>query len=111
MGLLESIMLHENVSVYKCDIVIKTKADNNILDVVNQIRGLESVVIVTIVQSDKLDRKKTRAYEYTLIRIKYINTGDQTESIKQIGTDALRNIRGLLGYIPKYDTIIKVDTY
>jgi len=58
MGLLGKIILNEGITVFRCDILIKTRADQNKVEIYNEIRALEGVVVVTIQQSDFLNRKK-----------------------------------------------------
>jgi len=113
MGLLSKIILNEGITIFKCDILIKTRADQNKVEVYNEIRALEGVVVVTIQQSDFLNRKKTNQYEYSLLKIKYIGRGDAKTSIKDIGIDAVTKNRvpGLLQFIPRYNTISKVGSY
>ena len=113
MGLLSKIILNEGITIFKCDILIKTRADQNKVEVYNEIRALEGVVVVTIQQSDFLNRKKTNQYEYSLLKIKYIGRGDAKTSIKDIGIDAVTKNRvpGLLQFIPRYNTINKVGSY
>jgi hypothetical protein len=113
MGLLGKIILNEGITIFRCDVLIKTRADQNKVEVYNEIRALDGVVTVNIEQSDFLDRKKTNQYEYSLLRVKYIGRGDAKTSIKDIGINAVTKNRvpGLLQFIPRYPTIIKVGSY
>ena len=113
MGLLGKMILNEGVTIFKCDILIKTAADQNKVEIYNEIRALNGVVVVTIEQSDFLNTKATKAYEYSLLKLKYIGRGDAKTSIKEIGIDAVtkNRIPGLLQFIPRYNTIIKVGSY
>lgn len=113
MGLLEKILLNEGITIFRCDVLIKTEAEQNKVEVYNEIRALEGIVVVTIVHSDFLDRKRTPQYEYSLLKVKYIGRGDAKTSIKDIGVNAVTKNRvpGLLQFIPRYDTIIKVGSY
>jgi hypothetical protein len=113
MGLLGKIILNEGITVFRCDVLIKTRADQNKVEIYNEIRALEGVVVVTIEQSDFLNRKKTDQYEYSLLKVKYIGRGDAKTSIKDIGIDAVtkNKVPGLLQFIPRYNTIIKVGSY
>ena len=113
MGLLCKIILNEGITVFRCDVLIKTRADQNKVEIYNEIRALEGVVVVTIEQSDFLNRKKTDQYEYSLLKVKYIGRGDAKTSIKDIGIDAVtkNKVPGLLQFIPRYNTIIKVGSY
>ena len=113
MGLLGKILLNEGIVIFKCDILIKTAAIENKVEIYNEIRALSGVVVVTIEQSDFLNTKATKAYEYSLLKLKYIGRGDAKTSIKEIGIDAVTKNRvpGLLQFIPRYNTIIKVGSY
>ena len=113
MGLLGKILLNEGITIFKCDILVKTAADQNKVEIYNEIRALENVVVVTIEQSDFLNAKATKTYEYSLLKLKYIGRGDAKASIKEIGIDAVtkNRITGLLQFIPRYNTIIKVGSY
>ena len=113
MGLLGKILLNEGITIFKCDILIKTAAEENKVEIYNEIRALNGVVVVTIEQSDFLNTKATKAYEYSLLKLKYIGRGDAKTSIKEIGIDAVtkNRIPGLLQFIPRYNTIIKVGSY
>ncbi len=113
MGLLSKILLTEGITIFRCDVLIKTEAEQNKVEIYNEIRGLEDVVVVTIEQSDFLNSKATKAYEYSLLKMKYIGRGDAKTSIKNIGISAVTKNRvpGLLQFIPRYNTIIKVGSY
>jgi len=113
MGLLGKILLKEGITIFRCDVLIKTDAEQNKVEVYNEIRALEGVVVVTIEQSDFLDAKATNNYEYSLLKIKYIGRGDAKSSIKDIGISAVTKNRvpGLLQFIPRYNTIVKVGSY
>ena len=113
MGLLGKILLQEGITIFRCDILIKTSAEQNKVEVYNEIRTLNGVVVVSIEHSDYLDDKATPQYEYSLLKLKYIGRGDAKTSIKDIGIDAVTKNRvpGLLQFIPRYNTIIKVGSY
>jgi hypothetical protein len=113
MGILGKILLNEGITIFRCDVLIKTEAEQNKVEVYNEIRALEGVVVVTIEQSDFLDAKATNNYEYSLLKIKYIGRGDAKTSIKDIGINAVTKNRvpGLLQFIPRYNTIIKIGSY
>jgi len=113
MGLLNEILLNEGITIFRCDVLIKTAADQNKVEIYNEIRGLQDVVVVTIEQSDFLDAKATDRYEYSLLKMKYIGRGDAKASVKDIGINAVTKNRvpGLLQFIPRYNTIIKVGSY
>ena len=113
MGLLGKIILNEGITIFRCDVLIKTEADQNKVEIYNEIRALDGVVTVNIEQSDFLNAKATKNYEYSLLRLKYIGRGDAKSSIKEIGINAVtkNKVPGLLQFIPRYNTITKVGSY
>ena len=113
MRILGKILLNEGITIFRCDVLIKTDAEQNKVEVYNEIRALNGVVVVTVEQSDFLNAKATDQYEYSLLKVKYIGRGDAKSSIKDIGIDAVTKNRvpGLLQFIPRYNTIIKVGSY
>ena len=113
MGLLSRILLQEGITIFKCETLIKTRADDNKVEIYNLIRALPGIVTVNIEQSDFLNQKATKDFEYSLLTIKYIGKGDAKSSIKEIGIGAVtRNkVPGLLQFIPRYNTIVKVGSY
>ena len=109
---LEKILL-EAVSLDKIDVLIKTSTDINKVEVYNQIRALQGVVVVTIEQSEFLDSKATDKFEYSLLHMKYIVTSDSKTDIDRIKKDALITTRvpGLLQFIPRYKTAQNIGKY
>jgi hypothetical protein len=49
MGLLGKILLNEGITVFRCDVLIKTRADQNKVEIYNEIRALEGVVVVLVI--------------------------------------------------------------
>jgi len=109
---LQNILL-EAVALDKIDVLIKTSTGVNKVEIYNQIRALESVVVVTIEQSEFLDSKATDRFEYSLLHIKYIVTSDPKTAIDKIKVDALVTTRipGLLQFIPRYKTAQNIGKY
>ena len=105
-------ILTEAVALDKIDVLIKTATDINKVEVYNQIRALTGVVVVTIEQSEFLD-KATDKFEYSLLHMKYLVTSDPKTDIDNIKKDALISTRipGLLQFIPRYQTIQNVGKY
>ena len=108
-----SDILLEAVNLNKIDILIKTAADSNKVEIYNQIRALTGVVVVTVEQSEFLDSKATDKFEYSLLHMKYLVTSDPKTDIDKIKTDALITTRipGLLQFIPRYKTAQNVGKY
>ena len=113
MGLLGKILLNEGITIYKCDVLIKTAADQNKVEVYNEIRALDGVVVVTVEHSEFLDKKATNAHEFSLLKMKFIDRGGPKETLQNIGIASVttNKIPGLLQFIPRYNTLQKVGSY
>jgi hypothetical protein len=107
------IKLLEVINLVKMDVLIKTTAKINKVEVYNQIRALAGVVVVTIEQSEFLDSKATDKFEYSLLHIKYLVSNDPKTSIDEIKKNALITTRipGLLQFIPRYQTSKIIGKY
>jgi hypothetical protein len=106
-------LLAESTNLFKIDVLIKTVADVNKVEVYNQIRAIEGVVVMTIEQSEYLDSKATDKFEYSLLHIKYLVTADPKIDINRIKEQALitTKIPGLLQFIPRYQTSHQLGKY
>ena len=87
-----SNLLLEGANLYKVDILIKTAADANKVEIYNQIRAIKNVVVVTVEQNDFLQSKSTSSPKESI------------EEIKKIAMITER-IYGLLQFIIRYKTI------
>jgi hypothetical protein len=107
------IKLLEAVNLAKIDVLIKTTAKINKVEVYNQVRALTGVVVVTVEQSQFLDSKATDRFEYSLLHIKYLVANDPKTSIDNIKKNALITTRipGLLQFIPRYQTAKTIGKY
>lgn len=108
-----SNLLLEGLTLFKIDILIKTSTDENQVFIYNEIRGLKDVVVVTVEQNDYLKTKQTDKFQYALLKTKFLAGGDPKEAVNNIKKDAMvtTRIRGLLQFIPRFQTIQKVGEY
>jgi hypothetical protein len=106
-------LILESLSLYKCEVLIKTSKEINKIEIYNRIRALTGVVVVTVEQNTFLQSKSNEHTEYSLLHIKYVVGNDATESINNIKVLALQNnkIPGLLQFIPRTKTIMKKGQY
>jgi len=106
-------ILLESVTLDKIDILIKSSTEVNKIEIYNQIRAIEGVVVVTIEQSEFLDSKATDKFEYSLLHLKYLVKSDAKTDIDIIKKKALITIRipGLLQFIPRYTTTQNLGKY
>jgi hypothetical protein len=106
-------LLLEATNLFKMDVLIKTASNINKVEVYNQIRAIEGVVVMTIEQSEFLDSKATEKFEYSLLHIKYLVISDPKKDIDKIKIEALvtKRIPGLLQFIPRYQTAQPLGKY
>jgi hypothetical protein len=107
---LEKLLSETTFETYFSQIIIKMKNDFNFTEIYNQIRGIEDVVVVKIVDNDKLDAASDKIYNYSLLEIKYISEGNAVKTIKKIKHEALK-IPGLVQFHVRTQTIIKIRNY
>jgi len=100
-------LLLEGLTLYLVDILIKTDKDVNKVEVYNQIRAIENVVVVTVEQNDFLQSKSTDQFDYEMLHLKFLASGEPKEAIDEIKKNALISgkIPGLRQFIVRYKTI------
>ena len=106
-----SNILLEGISVYSIEALIKTTAGENKVEIYNQVRALPGIIVVTVEQSDFLDKKATDNYEYSLLKMKYIVNTTPEEDIDKIKLIAPKLVPGLVQFIPRLKTIEKKGAY
>lgn len=106
-------LLLEALTLYKVEVLAKTSADQNQVYIYNQIRGLKSIVVLTVEQSDFLRAKSNEKYQYELLKIKFLAEKEPTKAINDIKLDALvyNKIPGLIQFIPRLATVEKIGQY
>jgi hypothetical protein len=106
-----SNILLEGISVYSIEALIKTIAGENKVEIYNQVRAVSGIVVVTIIQSDFLDKKSTSQYEYSLLKMKYIVKDTPENDINTIKSLAVKTIHGLVSFVPRLNTLEKKGAY
>ena len=104
-------ILLEGISVYSIEALIKTIAGENKVEIYNQVRAVSGIVVVTIIQSDFLDKKSTSQYEYSLLKMKYIVKDTPENDINTIKSLAVKTIPGLVSFVPRLNTLEKKGAY
>lgn len=102
-----SNLLLEGLTLYLVDILIKTDKDINKVEVYNQIRAVENVVVVTVEQNDFLQSKSTDQFDYEMLHLKFLASKEPKEAIDDIKKSAMISgkIPGLRQFIVRYKTI------
>jgi hypothetical protein len=104
-------ILLEGINVYSIEVLIKTIAGENKVEIYNQVRALPGIIVVTIEHSDFLDSKSTDNYEYSLLKMKYIVKNTPEKDINNIKFNSTKLIPGLVQFIPRLKTIEKKGAY
>lgn len=105
-------LLLESLSIYEVEVMIKVEKDSNKVDIYNEIRAIEGVVVVKVEQNTYLNTLTTDKTEYSLLHMKYTVYNDPIEDIKEIKKRAIvtNKISGLLKFIPRLKTLKKITT-
>jgi len=104
-------ILLEGINVYSIEVLIKTVAGENKVEIYNQVRALSGIIVVTVEHSDFLDSKATDNYEYSLLKMKYIVKSTPEEDINKIKINAQKSVPGLVQFIPRMKTLEKKGAY
>jgi hypothetical protein len=102
-------LLLEALSIYEVEVMIKVEREANKVDIYNEIRAIEGVVVVKVEQNTYLNTLTTDQTEYSLLHMKYLVYTDPIDAVKEIKTRAISSnkIAGLLKFIPRLKTLEK----
>ena len=107
---LQTLLNEASFETYFVQIVIKMKADFNFTEIYNQVRGIKDVVVVKVVDTDKLDAASTKDFKYTLLEIKFMSGGNALTTVNTIKHEALK-IPGLVKFLVRTKTMLKIRNY
>ena len=107
---LQTILSEATFETYFVQVVIKMRADFNFTEIYNQIRGIKDVVVVKIIDTEKLDAASNEDYKYILLEMKFMSEGNAIETIKMIKHEALK-IPGLVKFLVRTKTMLKIRNY
>ena len=110
MVFLETLLSEASFETYFTQVIIKMKNDFNFTEIYNQVRGIKDVIVVKVIDNEKLQLASNDLYNYSLLEIKYISEGNALETIKSIKTEALK-IPGLVKFEVRSRTIQKIRNY
>ena len=82
----------------------------NATEAYNQVRGIKDVIVVKVINNDKLESLSDANYDYALLEIKFINNGTPQETIQSIKQSALK-INGLVKFFPREKSLVKIRNY
>jgi hypothetical protein len=110
MVTLETLLSEITFETYFVQIVIRMKNDYNFTEIYNQVRGIKDVIVVNVVDNEKLDAASDDNFKYGLLEIKFISEGSAVDTIKMIKHEALK-IPGLVKFLVRSNTILKIRNY
>lgn len=110
MIFLETLLSEATFDTFFSQVVIRMRNDFNFTEIYNQVRGIKDVIVVKIVDNEKLDAASTDNYKYSLLEMKYLAQGNALNTIKDIKSEALK-IPGLLKFQVRAQTILKIRNY
>jgi hypothetical protein len=86
----------------------KRKANNT--EIYNQVRAIQDIIVVKIVNNEKIEALSDNNYDYALLEIKFINEGTPEQTISMIKEKALK-IVGLVKFFPRAKSLVKIRNY
>jgi len=91
-------------------IIKMERKKSNATEAYNQVRGIKDVIVVKVINNDKLESLSDANYDYALLEIKFINERTPQETIQMIKQDALK-INGLVKFFPREKSLVKIRNY
>jgi hypothetical protein len=110
MVFLETLLSEATFETFFSQVIIRMRNDFNFTEIYNQVRGIKDVIVVKVVDNEKLDAASTDNYKYSLLEMKYLSQGNALDTIKVIKSEALK-IPGLLKFQVRAQTILKIRNY
>ena len=107
---LQTILSEATFETYFTQVVIKMKKDFNFTEIYNQIRGIRDVIVVKVIENDKLETSSIGNYKYSLLEIKFISEGNAVNTAQMIKSEALK-IPGLVKFHVRTNTLLKIRNY
>ena len=110
MGYLEQLLTEASFETFFVQVILKMKTETNFTEIYNQIRGIKDVIVVKVIDNEQLQAASSDLYNYSLLEMKYISSGNAIETIKLIKSEALK-IPGLVKFEVRTRTILKIRNY
>lgn len=105
------ILIEKLLETYFVQAIIKIDIKNtNNTEVYNQIRALPGVVVVKVINDERIENLSNDIYDYQLLEIKFLNRGTPSDTLTEIKRQAL-SIYGLVKFYPRERTLRKIRNY
>ena len=100
-----------NFETYFLQVIIKIeKKKTNNTEVYNQVRAIQDVIVVKVINNDQVEALSDTNYDYQLLEIKFINETTPQETVNNIKQKAL-SILGLVKFFPRAKSLVKIRNY
>ena len=110
MRSLQTLLSEASFDTYFVQAVIKMKDEAIFTEIYNQIRAIKDVVVIKVIDDEKLNNVSVGPYNYSLLEIKFISEGTAIDTIKMIKREALK-IPGLVKFHVRTKTMLKIRNY
>lgn len=107
---LQTLLNETTFETYFVQVIIKMRNEYNFTEIYNQIRGIKDVVVVKVVDNEKLQAMSDKVYNYSLLEIKFLSEASSVATIRMIKHEALK-LPGLLKFHVRSQTMIKIRNY
>lgn len=107
---LQKLLNEATFETFFVQVIIKMKNNFNFTEIYNQIRGIEDVIVIKVIDTEQLDAASNKNYKYTLLEMKYISEGNAIDTVKRIKSQALK-IPGLVSFTVRTKTLTKIRNY
>jgi cell division protein FtsX len=105
------ILTEKILETYFIQVVIKVDNKNaNNTEVYNQIRALPGVVVVRVINDERIENLSTGDYDFQLLNVKFLNNSTPLETIQNLKKQAL-TIYGLVKFYPREKSLTKTGNY
>lgn len=105
------ILTERVLETYFIQVIIKVDNKNaNNTEVYNQVRALPGVVVVQVINDERIGNLSTGDYDFQLLQLKFINKSTPSETMSEIKRQAL-TIFGLVKFYPREKTLNKIRNY
>ena len=82
-------ILSEILNTYSIEADLFTNPDFNVTDILNQIRAVRKITIVSIITPDDFTQKPN--VEYQKLKIKFVTRGEPKQDLEKIKSDILQS--------------------
>ena len=110
MRSLQTLLSEASFETYFVQVVVKMKDEAIFTEIYNQIRAIKDVIVIKVIDDERLNTASVGPYNYSLLEIKFISERTAIDTIKMIKHEALK-IPGLVKFHVRTNTMLKIRNY